>query len=63
MFLRNEFSKISDNLFEMTFLQRWLKLIIKLKNKNLSIRPKVDVGCILKLVGSKIFNRKFLGQK
>ena len=37
--------------------------MIKLRNKNYSFRPEVDVGDIWELVGCKMFTRKLLKVK
>ena len=54
LFLTNEFSKIFEGLFitEMTHVDR--------RTKNNNLRPEVDVGNILEIVGCKMFSRKLL---
>ena len=47
------FQKFSRIFLRWRNLQRWLKFMIKWRIKNLSYRPKFNVGDILELVGCK----------
>ena len=58
-FLRNEFSKILENIFTMT-LFTWQLLIT---NEKLKIKAWPEVSNILELIRSKVFFRKLLKQK
>ena len=56
------FRNFLRSLFKMTLCTGMTHFMIKLKAKNLSLRPMVDVD-ILELVGCKIISKKELNLK